>query len=454
MDAVTEKVFLSAWDLYRKSNRWSAFALGLGILFHLVFFWQFLSISGAVKGSEEAEQNLKSRQAALEPVQESLAEVQSAIEDIIRPAMAKLLGDLRRDFDRGNEQLELLRKGAGADLGAPPPLDDRMQMSSEFEALSGRSLKLEDDRWKEILPLQGAAFLRAIRPDVEEQLIQPRFAELNRTLRTDLREAIRKPSKNLEKHLAALSSSESDSGKVSAQLGSGVRDLLKKIDSLVIEPPKDPLWWGTVKGKIEAIFDAESEALQLVEGSPLWRSLSGLESELDDALAEEDVISAQLREELDTLESVFAKQSTALASVVRPFEILATDLEFIVSRFPLLIGLLLAAITAWKGLRIREVHIAAHLASKAGVPLPETMLRLIGPTSRTRLAGEAAFRVAVGCGWVALASWQLTQSSLEAQGTWIILSACLVLVAAEAYRVHLGNRMLNLESVPVREQSS
>jgi hypothetical protein len=113
-----------------------------------------------------------------------------------------------------------------------------------------------------------------------------------------------------------------------------------------------------------------------------------------------------LRVECGKLEKQFAKQSAALATLGKPFEFLAADLDFVAARWPLILGLLLAGASLWRGLADHEFLVASALAAANGSNsvasnLAQWTLRGARPASAlalvalgvAALAGAQAWRV-------------------------------------------------------------
>jgi hypothetical protein len=159
-----------------------------------------------------------------------------------------------------------------------------------------------------------------------------------------------------------------------------------------------------------------------------------------DAREQQQQLAAAITERLNDIEEQLKKQVEKTAEMGRGLSFLAIDVQFMVSRFPVILGFLLAASMVWVAYRRRRLDDAAAILLHAPSPASEVARTIY----QYDIAGEPRQRrrwLVVAAGvfslWIALAGialvWNHQLGTLAAAGMTLLAIAA-VLAAATAGR--------------------
>jgi hypothetical protein len=164
---------------------------------------------------------------------------------------------------------------------------------------------------------------------------------------------------------------------------------------------------------------------------------------------------------MSKLEQQFKGQQEKLASLAKPLKFIALELNSIMVLFPLLLGLIFAALTVWTTLCLHELGRITHLIVKQGAdPLlwdwycAQVFLLLPKPsTDITEQSKSSLIRKSIGlCAmfwmWIGIAAWRLHGIN-EIEPRRLVVVTCIgatVVALAQVHRYVLLNSTLSLKA--------
>jgi hypothetical protein len=465
-DDLIKSMFTRARDQYEAAVRLSAILVFVCLLFHTVNFNQFVRLNRQL-AQAEAERNrlgeLSQEVSALtDELQQSEKDTVQTLEQMLDQAQAKMVSDFTA-LDAAIAALQTPVTGDFTTAGLQGLLESDLSNASAIQSgpsqLPGFALSfdLDENTRQAILTAQNIDELRqVVLPVIEAQIIQPRFEELNAYWVND---AAPQLIETCNAALAAIdqkAASFPEGAALWEQARTNLKETIQVVSELRFQPPTDdPEWWTTVAGKravLEDIFQAANDQLSAVSGST---PIAALNRRIASIVAEQDNIASELKQELDEVEQNFKDQQSKLATLGKPFEFISLDLAFVVSMFPLLLGLVLATITVWPAYRLRELawtiglmvdrtkdealrdwfytRTWLYLPRPAG---PEKPAKPASRLERWALKYVVTVRSLIFLLWIAITAWHLVnQGGFAVQPT---LSAAigggLAILAAETYR--------------------
>ena len=223
---------------------------------------------------------------------------------------------------------------------------------------------------------------------------------------------------------------------------------------VVFRPPtENPGWWDSIVGKRTTLEAIENATIDSVEAATSLEALGAVLDQVEETRQQQAALLEEIQVDLQQLEEQFQQQQDKLKVLGTPFEFLAMDVAFMVSIFPLMLGILLATALSWPAYRLRELAWAVdELANIESDPRPHTWFsrrsglrlqvkagKVLWNTNRNWLVTHLAL-VLFFCVWVCLAAWQLIgwdqvdppRAALTAFG------GCILVLIAGGYRWYIA----------------
>jgi hypothetical protein len=497
-DSFLTSLFERSREHYESGARWTTTVILLLIGFHVLFYSHFIDLNTRLTAAGETlEDNVRAHNTA-KKVAEQLKGLFDDADSQLEARLEQTLEELRLDLGRLSSMVDGIRvEGIGLlpprpdaerDAGIPPdgggndlsfsytgPDPSITPYSARPTELQSRNMALQAP-----LPIEGRppvgyipvrvdldqALVEAIKaaPDVqalreilratiEAQIIEPRFQELNDYWQTEILPRIRDRAKHLK---GRIDDAKRDlPGQTPRWEG-----LVKQIDSameaagnLHFRPPGTP-FWASVAGKGATLLEVRMSAREALRE---FGSANSFLETLEAAVKEQRSVEVELEKKLDALEEAFKQQKGKLSAFGSSLEDVPLDLVTTVSYFPLLIGLVLAALWTRQTGRLKELAWAIQEMTKedresplrswlvARLPGPWTFAGSSGPVSSLAVAGLAAV------GWISFAGWQLAQ--LPGTGPKGVLLQCALAAAAVLWALYYRLRAVRIVLNDLRPQN-
>lgn len=475
-DELARSLFDKARDRYENSRRMAfVFVIAL-LLFHLTTYLPFVRATTRLEQVQAQNQRFQRLRPKLESFQNALAELESRLQGGIRSALAQVRDRKIEDLRELNSMVVEIRSGVDAEgategrdsfppnLQVPEPRQGgrrpqvqesrrRPGFSDVVQSFPGGGSPLPplgDDLEDKIRQSQTIEEVRGlVKPYVRKEIIDVRFAELNQDLQQmarplssdteDLRDSARQLARESASFTAAFN-----------EIADSLEAFIEAVGDLSVEPPEDDVWWTSVEGKFET-FDQLGVTAEDRLSDVLRRELSQkIGDQLKAAINRQEELQASLQEEIQVIEEQFASQQEDMQSMGTFMKWGALSLKPVAASFPLLLALVLAALSFMTSRRTHELALAISILPDERRELWKWLLsRLAGIQGSTPSPGWTAQEGLVAAGaalWVALAAWQV--ASWSEVGVWQALAmfavALPVLALAAWYRQRIVRAVLEL----------
>jgi hypothetical protein len=378
---LARSLFDSARERLDVTGRWSALAVLALLVLYLATLQPFLEARRALEDTRGLTQTLRRHGPELEALGQAITGFRNHAEDRIRGALEDLLDAKVKDFQAlGLRVAALQRAASGQPPDAAPPSTVQTQGVDRTGVDPSRIPPLPPETAEQVrqAPSSLETLREILRPYIETHIVEPRFAAINNRLREevapDLRgrlEALRARAREVGEGLRALEGRTAPGeeggggqGWVSLwkQLDSALDSSERKLASLTVKPPGgDPGWWYSVAAKMRTLDElgrTAVEDLRTGEVGDLAKTLSG---RLDQALRQQDALAKALTGELEALKEQFETQQKQMTALGQPFASISLDLATTAGRLPLLLALVLSALSLGRSQRLRQLGLALPL---------------------------------------------------------------------------------------------
>jgi len=442
---IAKTLFEKAAARLDAAGRWSLLAVLALLLVHIFTYAPYLDARQALTQTLKQKNTLREITSEMEALGRDLAQFQETARTRIEKAVDALLDAKIKDFEVLNRRVEEL-KSHGDDLSSSSQSSRssrhlQIQTAPERNSDSSRLPPLDTELAEKVrtAPDNAVVLRQILRPYIEKQIIRPRFKELNQRLGEQVTpfllsriEDIRKMSQKIEPQLIGLQprlqaqeNLAAELKAVPAQKDGGIdwenlwQDLSAALEEseaalrdLSMQPPENDDWWISVQTKANTLAELGSAAVNQLRGQEAAAVASALNQKLKLSLERQGQLEQNLSETLRTLEEQFADQQKQLQALGQPFEWVALDLERAADLFPVLLALLLSAVSLTRSCRMRQIALALHL-------LPENTDIWSWFYRRTTGSVRDPFGVAPGlveliCAllWISIAIWQMEEGAV------------------------------------------
>lgn len=478
-----KKLLDRAHERYEASLRWGGLLLAVLVLFHVAIFERYLSLSRSLASTDELRRSGEEQAESLRRLSDGLRRFQEKAAPKFTTHFDSLRDQLVADFRHLQFQLEVPPREAAlappGPLGAPPSFPDIQRRLDPPALLPPSPIQMPLPRPGPPLPALGVSFppfpppvfslteadraqLRAAsgserdlievaRPIVSRYILEPRLRQLTDLWRREVLEPAMEEQQRLLGILAGARPPRVHDRELDAlqsKIGEGVSEAMKGLTAVRFTAPEGA-WWRTVGGK-GAVATTGAAALT-VEINRVEAALMRARPELEDVKRRvEGVVSAHataladIERRLRDVQKEFNELQSRVGDLTKPLPWIPLPLDQAVSWFPLLLGLVLSAVTELVARRLSRLASIAGLAADRGDDADLLRVFYFGGVSGTArwLPTAAAVVGGVGLVWVAYAAWRL--GALLGAGPGHVLGQALVgiacLVAATAHHAAVRRR--------------
>jgi hypothetical protein len=252
---------------------------------------------------------------------------------------------------------------------------------------------------------------KILRPTINEQIVARRFAEINRAWQETSGEMISEKTKQLVTVLDQMEWGDQESISRSRALKQSLDQLGQTAVRMKFEPPTNDSWWETTQSKAGGIVRIQESTISQLAMERAGEQAQQLLSELDGAVRQHKALLDEVHAKIQNTEEEFKNQQAKLVDIAKPFQFVSLNLEVVVSRFPLLVGLFFGVASLWLAGRWRGlVDSFRLLPSQQTADLPRHLLSGLVPGRRDagRLTWALVLVVAtVPLVWIWISVWQL-----------------------------------------------
>ena len=453
---VLEALFLRARDQYAATGRFVFFAVVGLALFHAAILTPWVEHQRQRSIADAEEQRFRDLDAEVADLAAELEAAAGAWQGVMTPALEGLADDLERDLTRLEATRQELAAAVDAD-GAPE------ESPPQRNADRGpQPLEIRNPDWIAAITEADNRYglLAAFDPVVEQLIVRPRFAELNRTWREIARPAAEARLDGAAAGIGAVRGRFREAASEVAALEAGLTNLRRVLRDLDLRPPDQPYWWASPETSPSLELRLPPEVVERLRKPPaLDEVVAGGEL----VAARQAVLAGRLERERRRSLAAGAGREQRLAGLGATLAGLGIDLHAVATLFPLLLGLLLAALMIRRNQRLRELGLATRLMAED--PASGTLRRwclsqltggAIGGTD-PRHDAEAAWRggwlralgaLVLALAWIVLAAVQVRGlPDLDAE-RWLAVSVlgAVAVVIATLHRLVVARRLVLLAS--------
>ncbi len=462
-----KSMFLRARDHYESAVRWAFIGILICLSLHLITFSQFVRLGKQLSRVQDEIIRFSDFESTVTNIESKLIQLQGIATTALNTRIEIMLDELIGDFTALDRTIASLHPTSSA-IAAGTPLSQDPTLQMQAFQRSGKIIKLDEEQKSQIRETKDIDELRRVLlPVIEREIIHPRFDELNNYWNNTVLPDITQQAESILKDLQENQPPSFEYKGLWDEIRHTVEQTVATTTTLKFQPPaKDPYWWASVAGKTEELSNIEHATVRELKAIAGFEAVAELSRQIGEALGQRKELQATLQEELKRIEENFNKQQSQLAALGKPFEVLSLDINALVSRFPLLLGIVLAAITVWPAYRLWELAWAADLMAKKGQePIPwewfwgkiwSFVPKSKGTESREEPQQpirqnrhwilEGFCRCLIFGIWIGIAAWQLNgwetidfrHLALFTIGGWVAV------VAAQGYRLYIIRRILIL----------
>ncbi|MFE4105249.1 hypothetical protein [Almyronema epifaneia] len=449
-----QAVFTQARDRFERVGQWLGLAMVILLIFQVLTLQPFISLSRQIAQAQAHSQQLAQIQPSFEQLEAAIEATQPYREQI-NQAADETAQALIADFASLDQVVQEIRSEAPSAVANPDsaePAAARLvpvqQPSSTAESAPPTELALTPTLAAEIQQVNEIDALRAVlTPYLRSEIIDPRFAQLNRRLEDIGAEIEGKAddilvqTEAIQRQVKAIPAATPLAQQTTA-LQTQVETIKDRVATLAVRPPADNDWWRSARGKVGVTQSIANVAVEKLLPTSLETAANQLTQDLNTLLSQQQALQAELAQAIALLEADFSTQQEKLAGLGTPFKWVALDLDFAAARFPLLLAGILSALLAWQSQRLQAL--AAAICFQ---PAPRQALwdwyfyqtrGLVTGLSLRSLKQVQQNLLPIGLlVWVAIAAFQvswLEQVSLAAALLMLLLAWGLLLLAFEQRR--------------------
>lgn len=415
-----EDWFTNAQEKYANAVRTAFVVVAVLLAVHLTTITQYVATRAQLQATREESARLEAVSGQSRTIAGQVQALEEAVADGSRQLLDKWVDDLRADFLSLDDAIAVARGGVAADRPRPlmavqmplnaawiPP--ERNPVSELPPDLSGRL--------KEADPFQVSGL---VLPWVKEKIIAPRFAELQRAWQQELAPRLVRQVDTIRTMIHRLPAEPPAIRDSAAALERQITALAAEVAAFEIAPPDNDRWWRTVAGKgavATAIGESAADRLKAAVATDSARRLDQFAAA---AVTGTKAMETELEASLAECAANFKRQVEQAETLAKPLAMIALDLQYVTTRFPLLLSFALAAAIFWPAyckLQLARAYARLLFAEPAARRWGHTFGWL--ETRRRWLGLPAAGAVA----WIAVASWQLEHWAVVTPGQSLALAA-------------------------------
>lgn len=431
MDAeLARSLFNRARDRYESAGRIVFLAVFGLLIFHLTTFQPFIDATTRLDEAINKSEKLNNLHEQVTQIQTQLKNLQINLHSHLQGIIDQTLENKVADFQELNRKIARIRN-ENVDEPAVSGWDPMMQMNAPVMQMQvQRSLPVaptlpdfEDSVTEKIQSSQDIYALReSMLPYVRKNIIDVRFAELNKGLQTI--------GSDLKNNAFAVADSAEQLAKNYPDYDSHFQKLSKNLHIFIDEfaqvkivPPKDNDWWTTVQSKMQTL-NTLGAGVETSLSRYLNREVSErLGNELTAAIQQQETLKIALDKEIDTLEKQFESQQEQMQGLGDFAKWGVLSLKPVAAKFPLLLAIVLAAVSLMLSSRIHELSLAIRTLPDTGSGVYEWFQKRISGSRDSLvfigLSVQEIVLVVAAILWLTLASWQVSRWEEVGTSAWL-----------------------------------
>jgi len=456
---LADTLFTEARAHHEAACRWFCIAAVVLAIFHLMIFRPYVELTDKKTEAASALAHDTALKQEMDGMGPDLARLSALSTEEAKRRLDGLLADLRNTFGRLNDIIAELRsmgpdradgepgerlfpsaQSSSMVVQMPAPIANAMAQTaavstpvvsvvSQLPAMNGslrRNIANANSQ---------SSILGLLKPYIDREIIAPRFSRFNESWRAEIAPQVASAGEGLLLRIRTAQSRIPGDAASWTKVEQAVSDVMNTASQFKIDPPPEPFWWAAAEGKGAAV-----QGFLRTLGEPVLNraaALAELEQRTDAAIALNKSRQEQIDRMISQLNEQFREQQKELAALVEPLKGISIDLATIVPYFPLLLGACFVALVIWLASRIQELKEAVMLVARNDPANPALeWLRTRMAASPWHRPGSIIARCVVIIGWIALASWQLTGSSLvsHANGVLFALIGAIGITLASRYQ--------------------
>jgi len=441
-----QALFHAAREEHARTARRAYPAVVALLLFHAAVVTPFVEQERRRTHLADEETRLADATSAAASAGAALAAGREAAGERIEPALRELLRGVRGDLDRLGAAVDAAR---GEPLPEPVEEVDVDDAGGELDDASpgeaGAPIDLDPATRDALREARNRyALLGILEPVVEERIVGPRFDALGQAWREEVLPALEAGIDEAAGELAALGPRWPEGSAEVAAAEGAVAELRRVARDLAFQPPEQPFWWAAPEDaptfELTLTPAVRERLLHPLALDRLAVAAGGAEAALGDLAGRAESARESFR---TTSEAERGRLGDFAATLAR----LGVDLRGVVLLFPLLLGVLLAAVQIRRGQRLARLAVATRLAVAAGEPRELRrwcLAELGGPRHFATVAAArgAAVRQALGALllallWIAAAAAHLLQLEGLDRDRWLltVIAGATAAVVATVHRL-------------------
>lgn len=454
-----KSMFLRARDHYERAVYWAFLGFFICLALHALTFSQFVRLGKELTRVQTRLSSLTEFQRTVTRLESELSYLEKTVAKALETQTGYFLDQLIGQFEALNTSIAELR---GEQVTTSS--FNTGSMAAQYQVVEKQRIFLFDEELQQkILAANSLIELETILlPVIETDIIQPQFDQLNQAWREHTLPTLTGQIKRILAILQDTRPAAPEAEPVWHETQANLEQVLAVVADITFQPPVlDSAWWESVSGKREAVADMESLVLDQLKDTMDSGTVTALSNQIASTLRQQQALQTSLQEDLDRIEECFVKQQSHFALLGKPFEFLSFDIDMLVSRFPLLLGIMLAAITVWPARRLWEVAWTAELMAKQGqepiplawlkghlwMSLPQTDTTDTEANFTQRILLENVGRALLFCLWVGIAAWEFQdwEAGESVQVIWFMVAGWVAIAAAQGYRFYILRRIFLLK---------
>jgi len=461
-------IFSKVRDQHSAAMRWSYLGVLLLLLFHLINISPYVSLKQKMLQTERQKDRLSEVKSKIETIDKGFKQLKDHELGQFVSRLKSFVSDFRSAFkgldlivrqlqeegrfereirarDKSGERLDFreLRESDRSDRvsrrGTPRDTRDEMvqrtRPSRRIEEIPVIQITDQEliDKIKQIEDYME--LLNLLKPFIEKNIIEPGYLDLNEYWKTRILPEIQSQFDSLEKEIEAIKKLFPEGTVILRELKESLEGTLLAFSNMEIKTPAhDPFWWSTVEEKERVRIGIEDRVADRLNEPP---ALLALRVKVNTLLRNQEKFAGEIQKKISALEQQIKDQQEMLTSLAKPLKFIALELNSVMKLFPLLIGLIISALTIWTVMRLRELGQITHLMVKQGAsPLlwdwyfsqgfllrPRPMMDKSGPGSYSSIIKPIGLCMILWA-WIGIAAWQ-TYGVGDIESKHLILVTCI-----------------------------
>lgn len=427
---LARSLFNRARDRYESAGRIVFLAVFGLLIFHLTTFQPFIDATTRLDEAINKSEKLNDLHEQVTQIQTQLKNLQINLHSHLQSIIDQTLGKKVADFQELNRKIARIRN-ENVDEPAFSGGDPMMQMNAPVMQMQmQRSLPVaptlpdfENSVTEKIQSIQDIYALReTILPYVRKNIIDVRFAELNEGLQTI--------GSDLKNYAFAIADSAEQLARNYPDYVSHFQTLSKNLHKFIDEfaqvkivPPEDNDWWTTVQSKMQTL-NTLGAGVETSLSRYLNREVSErLGNELTIAIQQQETLKIALDKEIDTLEKQFESQQEQMQGLGDFAKWGVLSLKPVAAKFPLLLAIVLAAVSLMLSSRIQELSLAIRTLPDTDSGVYEWFQkRMSGSPDLLVFNGLPVREIVLAVAailWLTLTSWQVSRWEEVGTSAWL-----------------------------------